>query len=401
MLNLIMNRTYMKIIFTFISLLMLASCSASNTIEIARTETILTQVVATTLPSDTTQEATDALALGDELADQHIFGQANDHYTRARILYRTSNNAHGEMTALLKSGEAYTQQAIYPLAIQQYTAAQALAETVDDVTLQLESIVGLASVAQLDDDFAAATAQFESARQLATASGYPEVAAYAGLAIGQMQADDGAFEAAQANYEEALTAAQASNNPQLAAEIEAAIAYLPTGIYNENLIVNPGNEESLVDRQIPGWQVVEGNGWVRGGEVSVHEGTAYFDAGNEDVFGELCQTVDLTGYAAPIDRQIQQFALSLFVRSYPAQFLTPADAAQVAWHFLATETGLPIDSESTEEYIVTDKWLEINIQLTPPANTRYLQLCLRSIKYGGFDSDGFFDEISLIALPLQ
>lgn len=177
---------------------------------------------------------------------------------------------------------------------------------------------------------------------------------------------------------------------------EAASA--TSALYNVNLILNPGNEEPLENGEIPYWEEIAGVNWGRNAEVPVYDGNAYFDAGEAGEYAELAQFVDLTGYAAAIDAGKQQFSVEVFMRSYPPQPFVPVDATQFGISFLDSDDEV-IDSIITDQYFVTDRWLKYAETITAPPGTRFVAVRLGSIKYGGYDSDGFFDNVSLVALP--
>ena len=71
-----------------------------------------------------------------------------------------------------------------------------------------------------------------------------------------------------------------------------------------NLIVNPGNEEPLVNGEIPGWIEEQGTTWTQGnssiaGLPDAHRGQHFFYVGSDGAqYAELRQDVDVSAYAA-------------------------------------------------------------------------------------------------------
>lgn len=172
---------------------------------------------------------------------------------------------------------------------------------------------------------------------------------------------------------------------------------MDNGSYDTNLIQNPSNEEGIKNGEIPGWTVISGTGWTLGNDVSAYDGSYYFDASTAGVSqADLCQAVDVSGYRSAIDAGKQEFELQVAVRSYPAQFFVPADSSLV-YVLYFDENNDELDAVSTDEYFSTSGWSLKSFSLDAPPKTRKLLLCLRSTLYGGYDSDGYFDAVSLTA----
>ena len=171
------------------------------------------------------------------------------------------------------------------------------------------------------------------------------------------------------------------------------------GAYDVNLLQNPSNEEGMSNGEIPGWTVVSGSGWGIGGDdVPAYDGQYYFDAGQAGTTNaDLCQFIDVSTYGKAIDQGKQDFQLDFAVRSFPAQLFVPADGAQALVYFF-DENKNDLDALYSDEYFSTGNWDLRSFIITAVPGTRILAVCLRSILYGGYDSDGFFDAVSLIAL---
>ena len=112
----------------------------------------------------------------------------------------------------------------------------------------------------------------------------------------------------------------------------------------------------------------------------------------------MAQFVDLASYAAAIDAGKQQLSVEVYMRSFPPQPFVPVDGSQFGLTFFDANDKV-IDSVITDQYFATDYWLQYAETITVPPGTRYVAVRLGSIKYGGYDSDGYFDNVSVVALP--
>lgn len=178
-----------------------------------------------------------------------------------------------------------------------------------------------------------------------------------------------------------------------------SIGGVGSGSYNANLIQNPSNEEGMENGEIPGWTVVSGSGWALGrDDVAAYDGNYYFDAGVAGTTNaDLCQFIDVTAFNKTIDKGIQEFELEFAVRSYPAQLFVPADGAQALVIFFDENKDV-LDTLSSDVYFSTSNWSLKLFSITASPGTRIVSVCLRSILYGGYDSDGYFDAISFVAI---
>lgn len=163
-----------------------------------------------------------------------------------------------------------------------------------------------------------------------------------------------------------------------------------------NLLVNPGNEETLVAGEIPGWTEVVGTNWQqRSSNPTPYEGSFYFFAG-AGANATLRQTVDLSAFAAAIDGGTLALQFEGQVRSFDqnpvdtaAIRLTLRDAASVV---LASFDSGPVASP--------DAWSLVAARLPVPAGSRSIDVDLVSTRAFGTNNDGYFDALSLVAVPV-
>jgi len=169
--------------------------------------------------------------------------------------------------------------------------------------------------------------------------------------------------------------------------------------FSQNLILNPSNDEPLVNGEIPNWQEVVGTNWTqRCADPTAYEGTCYFYAEAGSV-GKLEQTVDLTSYANHIDNGVQDFYFSGYVRSWSQQ---PADESQIELHFLS-EAGDELSADTLGPYAEINSWLLAEATMNAPVGARSIRITLHSIRHSGTNNDGYFDALSLVAneVPIE
>jgi len=170
--------------------------------------------------------------------------------------------------------------------------------------------------------------------------------------------------------------------------------FLTSKIEAQNLILNPGCEDSLVNGEIPNWIEVIGNNWTqRTAGPDPYEGLAYFFPGVAAV-AELQQDVDVSFYKTTIDDSTQPFIFEGFVRAYQQ---SPADQSRIILEFLDTLKTTRIDSFDSGNYSNTAEWVQITDTTIAPPQTRYIRIRLISTRRNGSNNDGYYDGLSLIA----
>ena len=303
---------------------------------------------------------------GDEAFASSEYQTALGYYQQALTLAVESENQENKATALYNIGHVYLEQGLAELALENLEKALNIRiELGDTEEKSKDELISLAEE-------------------------------WMNVAILQQLINDNP--AALHSYQEALSIYETVGDVESIRIVEAQIDTLPEFEFNVNLVQNPGNEEPLVNGEIPYWEEVSGINWGRNAEVPVYEGNAYFDAGEAGEYAELRQIIDVSGYTMSIDDGQQKFVIEVHMRSYPLQLFVPVDGAQLSIGFYDADNE-PLDYVISEQYFVTDRWAEYINTLLAPRGTRKISIHLVSHKYGGYDSDGYFDGLSLVALP--
>ncbi len=164
-------------------------------------------------------------------------------------------------------------------------------------------------------------------------------------------------------------------------------------VYGQNLIANPGCEDTLVSGEIPYWTEILGSNWTqRSSNPFPFEGGAYFFPGVASV-AELQQEVDVSNYSSFIDAGVQQFIFEGYVRSYNQ---SPADETQIILEYLDSAKSVKLDSIDLGKHSNTSDWKLISDSTIAPTNTRYIRIRLISTRHAGSNNDGYYDALSLI-----
>jgi hypothetical protein len=161
---------------------------------------------------------------------------------------------------------------------------------------------------------------------------------------------------------------------------------------SQNLILNPGCEDTLVNGEIPYWTEVIGNNWTqRTASPDPYEGSAYFFPGVAAA-AELQQDVDISAYKSTIDDSSQSFLFEGYVRAYPQ---SPADQSRIILEFLDSLKTTKIDSFDSGNYSNTTEWVQLTDTTLAPPETRYIRIRLVSTRRAGSNNDGYYDGLSL------
>ena len=168
----------------------------------------------------------------------------------------------------------------------------------------------------------------------------------------------------------------------------------------QNLILNPGCEDSLINGEIPNWIEVMGTDWQNreSGNPPSYEGNNMFFAGVSQN-AELQQDIDVSAFATTIDNGIQHFYFEGYVRSYSQN---PVDHSRLIIKYLDDIKSTVLDSIDLGENINTTEWLQLTDTTLAPVGTRFIRISLMSIRYNGSNNDGYFDGLSLTTgLPVS
>lgn len=173
--------------------------------------------------------------------------------------------------------------------------------------------------------------------------------------------------------------------------------------HSGNLIINGSAELPRYDSTPVGWINDSGHWKSVEGDSILHtyalaqDGKYHFFEG-EDLSGILSQSIDVGKYSTSIDKHKQQFTFSGFVQVFPQ---VPPDQCEIKITCLQTPGGKPLYSFSSDTISSVSKWQPVKDTFIAPASTRFIQIQLIAQRRNGADNDGYFDNISLVALPTQ
>jgi hypothetical protein len=169
-----------------------------------------------------------------------------------------------------------------------------------------------------------------------------------------------------------------------------------------NLLVNGDAEASHFGSLPAGWINVQGH-WVTEEADSIshdcglaQSGKALFFAG-ADTLGVLRQEVDVREFASGIAAGKQRFSFNGYAESLDQG--PNSDQARIVLTSLDSMKKNPrvlFDSDTTRSL---NKWLLLRDTVLAPPATAFVRVDLISIRHVGGDNDGYFDNITLVALP--
>ncbi|NTW23775.1 MAG: T9SS type A sorting domain-containing protein [Lentimicrobium sp.] len=164
----------------------------------------------------------------------------------------------------------------------------------------------------------------------------------------------------------------------------------------QNLILNPGCDDTLVDGNIPHWQEIIGNNWTqRIASPDPQGGNSYFFPGVAAT-AELAQVIDIADDSLEIDNGTKYYYFTGYVRAY-AQ--SPPDESNIFLQFRDEGEAL-LTSFNFGPYTQTQIWLRIDSALSAPPGARKIDIRLHSVRHNGSNNDGYYDELYLGNSPL-
>ena len=168
----------------------------------------------------------------------------------------------------------------------------------------------------------------------------------------------------------------------------------PDDVLGDELIKNPGCEESRTDGKIGSWNVKQGS-WARGTkDVQPLEGSAFFWPG-EVPDAELSQDIDVKQLAGNIDKNVQLFVFSAYVRTWDQ---APPDTCRVVVAFLGKDRSAVLEQIDSGAVASVDRWKPLEWVKRAPAQTRWIRVRLISHRQSGGANDAVYDGLSLKAL---
>jgi len=164
----------------------------------------------------------------------------------------------------------------------------------------------------------------------------------------------------------------------------------------QNLILNPGCDDTLIAGEIPHWTEIMGDNWTQRSEnPSPFAGSSYFFAGVASV-GELGQIIDISSDSAEIDSESKYYYFTGYVRSYSQ---SPPDESKIIIRFL-NSADLLLTESILGPYTQTQEWMRVDSSFIAPAGARKVDLRLHSVRHNGSNNDGYYDELYLSEMPL-
>lgn len=164
----------------------------------------------------------------------------------------------------------------------------------------------------------------------------------------------------------------------------------------QNLMLNPGCDDTLVDGEIPYWQEISGNSWTqRCTNPEAYGGTCYFYAGAV-ASAELRQVIDISADSTEIDNGGKNYFFSGYVRTYSQ---SPPDESNIHFYFRDCVDTL-LSTIILGPYNQTLTWLRVDSALAAPPGARKVDLRLHSVRHNGSNNDGYYDELYLGNSPL-
>jgi hypothetical protein len=170
---------------------------------------------------------------------------------------------------------------------------------------------------------------------------------------------------------------------------------------SDNLLVNASAEMPRRDSVPAGWENISGN-WVSLEGDSLRHDFGYADSGKYYFFagygsvGILQQEVDLMQYAKVIDDGKMKLVLSGFERSLDQGPVS--DEGMLKLRCMDATKNKILFKDSTDTLMSKGKWKAIVDTFLPPKSTRFVSVQLVAIRHVGGDNDGYFDNISLVAI---
>ncbi len=161
----------------------------------------------------------------------------------------------------------------------------------------------------------------------------------------------------------------------------------------QNLIFNPGCEDSLVNNEIPYWTEVVGTTWTfrASGNPPSFEGNNMFFPGVASK-AELRQDIDVSTMSSAIDSSLQNFYFEGYVRVYNQN---PPDHSRIILEYLDTLKTTKLDSIDLGDHTNVDEWIQLTDTTLAPVGTRFIRIRLISTRFNGSNNDGYYDGLSL------
>jgi hypothetical protein len=171
----------------------------------------------------------------------------------------------------------------------------------------------------------------------------------------------------------------------------------------QNLIINGSAELPRYDSTPSGWVSIEGHWRSVEGDSTTHtyayaqNGKYHFFEG-QDLSGTLQQDINIDKYADGIDAHKQQFVFTGYVKSF---LQDPPDQATITITGLDGSKSKQLYTFNSDTISSVNNWQKVTDTFVAPASTRFIRIQLIANRRNGADNDGYFDNMSLVALPVK
>ncbi len=171
----------------------------------------------------------------------------------------------------------------------------------------------------------------------------------------------------------------------------------------QNLIINGSAEKPRYDSIPEGWTNVKGTWRSVEGDSITHayafsQNGKYLFFEGQDSLGILQQDINLDKYAGGIDANKQQFIFIGYLRSY-LQY--PPDQTTITIMCLDKSKSKRLYIFSSDTISSVSEWRKVTDTLIAPASTRFIRVQIIARRRNGLDNDGYFDNITLTATPVE
>ncbi|MDF1747127.1 MAG: hypothetical protein P1V19_25770, partial [Gimesia sp.] len=171
---------------------------------------------------------------------------------------------------------------------------------------------------------------------------------------------------------------------------------LPIG---KNLVTNPGCEETIRNKTIPGWTITSGNWKSRTKSPSPASGKSYFYPGDCSK-GKLTQNISLPD-SKSIDNGLAGYQVAARLRSFDQKNPIQNDLTEVTFQFLGENNNTPLSTVRSGLHASTREWRHFKHSGVIPAGTRQVQVTLYAERATGKNNDGYFDDIQFTIMPVE
>lgn len=167
----------------------------------------------------------------------------------------------------------------------------------------------------------------------------------------------------------------------------------------KNLIENPGCEETIRNKTIPGWTITSGNWTSRTKSPSPASGKAYFYPGVCSQ-GTLVQNISLPDPKS-IDAGLAGYQVAAQLRSFDQSNPIHNDLTEARFDFFSENGETPLSTIRSGLHSSTKDWRHFKHSGVIPEGTRRVRVTLYAERATGKNNDGYFDDIQFSLMPAK